>query len=283
MVALPSVAESRRRRRSPTLPGVIDELAADLRRPLFRWLAGWTVAGKANLAGRLDDALAHIYATRDIGRRYGLGDAETVALTQRCAVAITGGDVPGLTDDVAAVRKGTGYALHTSYLALTSLRSGSTGDAWTLLAPLAADGFSTVPRDVSWAASLACAALVVAELRERNAAECLIGLLEPYADQVVVAASMPFGAVSHYLALLAAALGDEDRADAAFSAAVDLHARMVAPAFLAGTRTEWARLLLRRRKPGDAERAYQFLTEALATARQLGLAKLERDAVALLR
>jgi hypothetical protein len=75
---------------------VVAELSDDLRRPLFRWLAGWTAAGEANLAGRVDDALAHIDATRDIGRRFGL-DTGNTALTQRCAVMAAGADVPGIT------------------------------------------------------------------------------------------------------------------------------------------------------------------------------------------
>jgi hypothetical protein len=148
---------------------------------------------------------------------------------------------------------------------------------------VAADGFSVVPRDVSWTASMACAAVVVAELGQREAAACLVRLLQPYADQVVVTAAMPFGAVSHYLGLLHAALGDEGRADTAFAAAADLHAALDAAGFLASTQTEWARFLLHRRKPGDAEHARQLLTEALDRARQLNLARLERDAAALLR
>jgi hypothetical protein len=40
---------------------------------------------------------------------------------------------------------------------------------------------------------------------------------------------------------------------------------------------------LRRGQPGDAEGARQLLTQALATARELGLAKVERDAAALLQ
>jgi hypothetical protein len=94
---------------------------------------------------------------------------------------------------------------------------------------------------------------------------------------------MPFGSVSHYLALLATALDDFDRADAAFAVAAETHARISAPALLACTQTEWARFLLLRRGEGDADRAHDLLTRALDTARTLGLPKVERDAVALLR
>jgi hypothetical protein len=68
-----------------------------------------------------------------------------------------------------------------------------------------------------------------------------------------------------------------------FAAADATHASIPAPGWLARTRLEWSRMLLTRREPGDPERARELLGQALATARELGLAKVERDAVALLQ
>jgi hypothetical protein len=256
-------------------------LADELRRPLFRWLAGWTAAGRALLDGRVDDALAGIDAARLVGSN--LGDADTVALTQRCGVMVSGANAPGLSDDLAANLTRTGYPNYPPLLAMTQARDGNTKGAWETLKPVAADQFSTLPRDVSWGATLGCAAVVVAQVRDAPPAEALLRLLAPHADQFIVAAAMPFGSVSHFLALLASVLGDYDRADSAFATAATMHTRMAAPAFLASTQTEWARLLLTRRHTGDAEQASELLTQALTTARELGLANTERDAVALLR
>ena len=52
---------------------------------------------------------------------------------------------------------------------------------------------------------------------------------------------------------------------------------------LARTRLEWARTLLTRGEPGDREQAGLLLGQALATARDLGLGGVERQAVALLQ
>jgi hypothetical protein len=52
---------------------------------------------------------------------------------------------------------------------------------------------------------------------------------------------------------------------------------------LARTRLEWARLLLTRRHPGDADTARDLLGQALATARELGLGGIERHAAALVQ
>ena len=129
---------------------------------------------------------------------------------------------------------------------------------------------------------MACASVVVAELQQTEAAESLVALLEPYADQVFVAAAMPFGSVSHFLGLLHTARGDLQRADAAFAVATDTYTRLAAPVFLAITQTEWARCLLLRRHADDIDRARALLVQALDTARTAGLAKIECDAVALL-
>ena len=50
---------------------------------------------------------------------------------------------------------------------------------------------------------------------------------------------------------------------------------MSAPIWLARTRLKWGRMLLTRRRPGDAERARVLLGQALATARKRGLATME--------
>lgn len=86
----------------------------------------------------------------------------------------------------------------------------------------------------------------------------------------------------HYLGLLATTIGRFDDAEARFAAAAT-HERIQAPTWLARTRLEWARMLLVRRQPGDVERARELLGQALATARELGLGNIERQAVALLR
>ena len=80
-------------------------------------------------------------------------------------------------------------------------------------------------------------------------------MLEPYADQLVVA-RLPgesAGSVALYLALLATTVGDWPEAEAYFAAAAATHERIRAPTWLARTRLEWARMLLTRAAAGDAD------------------------------
>jgi tetratricopeptide (TPR) repeat protein len=90
------------------------------------------------------------------------------------------------------------------------------------------------------------------------------------------------GSVSYYLGLLASSMGALDEALARFAAAAAIDQRVGAPTWLARTRMGWARALLSRRAPGDAEQADHLLEQALDDARRLELAGVERRATTLL-
>jgi hypothetical protein len=89
------------------------------------------------------------------------------------------------------------------------------------------------------------------------------------------------GAYSHHLGALAATLARWEWADEHLADAAAMHDRMGARVFLARTRLEWARVLLARRRPGDAARARELLGQALGTAREIRLANVERRAIEL--
>ena len=109
-------------------------------------------------------------------------------------------------------------------------------------------------------------------------------LLVPYADHLpTFSLGTASASVSHFLGRLATTLGHLDQADGHFTEAAAVHGRIGAPIWLARTRLEWARMLLLRGDAEDAERARQLLGQALATARELSLAHVERRTLALLR
>src|SRR5438552_537885 len=93
------------------------------------------------------------------------------------------------------------------------------------------------------AGSWATAGLPAARLGDRRGASALYGLLARYSDQFVFAYGGAWGAVAHYLGLLAATLDRFDEAEAHFDAAAETHERIGAPTWLARTRFEWAAML----------------------------------------
>ena len=82
------------------------------------------------------------------------------------------------------------------------------------------------------------------------------------------------GVADRHLGMLAATMHDWARAEMHFEAALRLNGGMQAVTWLAHTRYEYARMLLARRRPGDAERASDFLEQAHRTAARTGLAAL---------
>ena len=139
-----------------------------------------------------------------------------------------------------------------------------------------------LPVDTQWLLAVPWCAVVCAQLGDRPRARLLFDLLAPCASEIMFGAFIPVGAKAHYLALLATTLGDFDEAERCFTDAATTHERIGAPHWLARTRLEWARMLLRRDRPGDTQRAQDLLGQTLTIARERGLANIERRAVQLL-
>jgi tetratricopeptide (TPR) repeat protein len=154
-------------------------------------------------------------------------------------------------------------------------RSEEARSIWDLVGPSLCGG---LPVNQVWAMTVTNGAATCAALGDTDRAAALDRLLCPYGDQMVYAFGVSTGFIAHYLGLLAVTLGRIDEAEARFAAAAAAHERIGAPAWLARTRLAWARMLLARPRPGDAERARGLLDQALATARSLGLAGVERHA-----
>jgi hypothetical protein len=130
---------------------------------------------------------------------------------------------------------------------------------------------------------MTCLSVVAARLDDLERCTALHELIAPYRDQIAGVGPLWVGSVSHFLGLLTTTLGSFGDAEGHFSAAAATHARISAPTWLARTRLEWARMLLVRRRPGDAEHAQRLLGQAGATARELGLVNVERRATELLK
>ena len=147
---------------------------------------------------------------------------------------------------------------------------------------VATDDFSVVPQDNVWVLAMLWATEACAQLNDAPRAAVLYRLLRPYADQFAFTTGSFQGGIAYHLGVLATVTGHFQEAEVHFAAAEAMHQRIGAPTWLARTRLEWARMLLARRQPGDAERARDLLDRAVAAARELGLGNVERRAVQLL-
>ena len=262
---------------------VAERLASELGQPTLQWVNTWQRIGRVILAGRFEEAERLSNQALKLGESSGQKDAYVYFMLQRFAVLFEQGRLATLLVPFSDF-KANNPTLHflEAMLALLHVELGNDDHASLILERWEASNFDALPRDLTRIRAMTSFAVVAAHLGKRASAGVLYDLLVPHRDQIDTMAGIVAGAVVHYLGLLATIIGDFDEADVHFATAAATHEAISAPAWLARTRLEWARMLLIRRQPGDAERALDLLGQALETARELGLATIEREAANLL-
>ncbi len=144
-------------------------------------------------------------------------------------------------------------------------------EAQQQLERIAADGLEPY-RSSLWLASLTYLADACAATGDETVAAMVYRELEPLTGLNVVIGHLVacYGAADRYLGMLAAALGDADRARRHFERALELNRRMGATTWLAHTAYQFGRLL-RSLGPGEHGRADALLAEAGALAEEVGM------------
>jgi DNA-binding CsgD family transcriptional regulator len=125
---------------------------------------------------------------------------------------------------------------------------------------------------------------LAAEFGDKATAAGVYRLLSPYADRFLCGGAgvlAVLGSVHRPLGLVAATVGRLDDAVRHLRAAAERDAAAGLPPFAAFSRFELARVLARRRRPGDRAEAAALAESAGAEAERLGMAPLRRRCVEL--
>jgi DNA-binding CsgD family transcriptional regulator len=159
---------------------------------------------------------------------------------------------------------------------------GMENEAAHELRRLLADGLGAL-RPSLWLAALVYLADACAILDDEAAAEALYPELAAYEGGNVMVGHLVacYGATDRYLGMTASVLGDWDRAERHFQAALALDTRLGARTWLAHTGYWYARMLLARGTGDDRSHARAQLGMVLGLARAIGLPSLERRAAEL--
>ena len=178
----------------------------------------------------------------------------------------------------ASLARTPGSALRRCALAFLYAQTGRRAEARMSFEELAAGDFAAVPHDMTWYATMVLLSEVCSYLGDAARAETLYRLLEPYAGRnAVLDIHVCYGAVAHYLAMLAATAGDPSLAERHYTAALAFNLTMGASAWVARTRYEFAAMLLGRGRAGDRERALELAELARAGAESLGMLALRES------
>ncbi len=150
---------------------------------------------------------------------------------------------------------------------------GMEAEARRELSKLASEGIEGYQASL-WLATLAYLSDACAALGDEEMAAILYPKLEPLAGANVMIGHLVacYGSADRYLGMLAATLGERERAEEHFERAMEENERMGASTWVAHTAYEYGRYLLNRgRGHGSRERADALLGEAATLAERIGM------------
>ena len=258
--------------------------AEELRQPAPRILA---LLGRANLfrlAGRLASAEESADEALALGRSAGIPDAHSLHSVSLFWLRHDQGRCGELVQGYArAAARSRAYPLVLAYFSLVLCELERHPDLRRVVDALDSQGVHPLQSNIGWLYGHTLLATVCAQTGDAARAAPLYDRLGPHRGLVGTILLGTTGTVDHHLGLLAGVLGRYEEADAHFAAAAGINERMGAPVLQALTWLEHGRMLVHRGRAGDTERTRELLGQALATARELGLANVERRSAALLK
>lgn len=222
-----------------------EQLADELRLPAYQWWGPMWRSTLALLEGRLDEAERLVEEFAAIGRRAHDANAALYVEIQGHGFFVER-DAFAVIDDEMLARQ-TGGAAEAAYrcgYAWIFAARGEDERAREMLDWVAADDFARLPEDMNRLAALCEMSKAMSLLGEARHAAGTYERLAPYADRNVInaRAAYGYGAASHHLGVLAALLGDTERAAAHLEDGIEMNERMGARPWLERTRRELTKL-----------------------------------------
>jgi class 3 adenylate cyclase len=254
-------------------------IAEQLGQPTLRWFATFPSAGYELMRGDLDAAEHLAERALQIGQEAGEPDAILLFSGQLATVRILQGRgheiVEALEQGVSAYPAMAGWR---AALASTLCWVDRQAEGAAILEEASRDSFKQILPSRAKLTDLANYADAATQTDVAGAASTLYGLIEPWADQFIWNAIFACGHCRMWLGLLAACLGEHDRADQHLAYACEFHEANGMTTWAARAHLGWAEALVRR---GDAIRAQEHSVRALELSREHGYGLLEERAAAL--
>jgi tetratricopeptide (TPR) repeat protein len=252
-------------------------IATDSRDPRARAYIPLHRARRAMISGRLDDTEQLIHEGIQLGWSLQDSTVPILAGAQLFWLRLGQGRVRELEDAVRQFADQLpAMPAWRVALAILYLHTGRPAEARREYDRLAERNFATIPRDNVWSMAIGMLAELSETFRDVDRAILLEELLTPLDGRNVITPTGIFaGPVKRYLALTAAARGDQDTALVRLAEARKACERMGYKPMLAVIDVDEARMLARRKQPGDVERARELLQRGLERAEEVGVPRMD--------
>jgi DNA-binding SARP family transcriptional activator len=260
-------------------------VAEELRQPAQLWMLATAQATLALSQGRFAEAPELIERAAASGERVLAWHAAAARRMQLFLLRREQGRLDGFVREVRDhADEFPSPLVHRAILAHVYARLERTEEAEALLHELTRRDLSDWHVDEEWLVSICLLAETCAILGDTGPAAPLYELLLPYGPLNTVAVpELALGSTSQPLGILATLLGRFEDAARYFEEALRMNERMGARPWVAHTQEDYARMLLRRNREGDRERAEKLLSRAQATYHDLGMTGDAANAAALAR
>ncbi len=259
---------------------IYTELTTELRQPYYLWRASSLRTMRALLAGEFTIGEQLAQETLAYGQRAQTPNALVVFAISLFTLRREQGRLLELEESFRQfVERYPAIPAFRTGLAYLYSELGREPDARREFERLAADGFSTIPRDGNWLNAYEELAQTCVFLGDVGRAAQLYDALLPYAGLVVVVgfADGCQGVVSQYLGQLATTMARWEEAQQHFTAALAMSVRMGARPLVAHTQYDYACMLLARHQLGDGDHARTLLDAADTIAQTLGMTRLQEN------
>jgi DNA-binding CsgD family transcriptional regulator len=262
--------------------GQLSGIASRLSQPFLHHVAGQYSAAIALCDGELAASEQAAVRSQEWGRLLTGRDASGTFAIQMFGVRREQGRLAELAPLVRLLDAETRDGAWAPGLVVLLAELGMEDDARRELQRILDAGLGAL-RPTLWLASLVYLADACAALDDADTAAVLYPELLDYSGSNVMVGHLVacYGAMDRYLGMTAAVLGDFERAEEHFHAALALNTRLGARTWLAHTAFWYARMLLARNGRDDRSHARGQLGLAVGLAQTIGLPGLARRAAAL--
>ncbi len=251
------------------------ELAERLNQPGLRYYLAMHASWRQLLAGDLAGAEEAAAQVRIIGKATGQPETDSMFVAQLLAIRREQGrqgELEGLL--IKALQDNPGIAALRSSVSLLHASAGRLEEAAATFAADARSDFTQMPYNTLWSTALVQYTDVAAVLGDRAAAATLLERLSPFAGTMAHNSATCAGPIDRALGVLAAMVGQHERATGYFGAALACCETAEAPLWAARTLLGWVRHL-----PQPAAEAEARLHRALELAEASDAAGVREEAL----